>query len=215
MCIISCSCLWCENVSCFVFFPCSLVIYHINYSIIPPRRRGSSTRLQSKRIKNSTAASTRSDNVTQSAAQTALTTASVEQLRSLSASLLRHHLKANSLSSSGNKVVMANRLYSYFHTSGETRSANSSDSVVPPQDNRANSDNLVAPPQGNGGHSTTTANSSATLDHDNWAPSQGNGGQPLTDSNVDLTTQLTHQLTNFFRQFMPVTGHKVKPPTQR
>ena len=72
--------------------------------------------------------------------------------------------------------------------------------MVPPQDNRANSDNPAAPPQGNRGHSTTTGNSSATLDHDNRAPSQRNGGQP--DSNVDLTTQLT----NFFCQFMPVTG---------
>ena len=101
---------------------------------------------------------------------------------------------------------MANHLYSYFHTSGETRSANSNDSVVPPQDDRANSDNPAVPPQGNGGHSTTTANSSATLDHDNRASSQGNGGQSLTYSNVDLTAQLTHQLTNFFHQFMPVTG---------
>ena len=73
---------------------------------------------------------------------------------------------------------------------------------MPSQDNRANSDNPAVPPQGNGGHSTTTANSAATLNHDNRAPSQGNGGQPLTDSNVDLTTQLT----NFFCQFMPVTG---------
>ena len=159
---------------------------------MPPKRRGSSTRSQSKRAKNSTAASTRGDNVTQSDGQTALATASVEQLRSLSASSLRHHLKANSLSSSGNKAAMANRLYSYLHTSGVTRSADSDDSVVPPQDNRANSDNPAAPP-------------------DNRAPSQaGNGGQP--DSNVDLTTQLT----NFFRQFMPVTGQsETTNPTLR
>ena len=140
---------------------------------MPPKRRGSSTHSQSKRAKNSTAASTRGDSVTQSDAQTALTTASVEQLHSLSASLLHHHLKANSLSRSGNKGAMANRLYSDFHTSGKTRSANSDDLVVPPQDN---SDNPAAPAQGNGGHSTTTANSPATLDHDNRAPSQGNGG---------------------------------------
>ena len=62
---------------------------------MPPKRRGSSMRSQSKRAKNSTTASTRSDNVTQSDGQTALAIASVEQLRSLSASSLRHHLKAN------------------------------------------------------------------------------------------------------------------------
>ena len=158
---------------------------------MPPKRRGSSTRSQSKCAKNSTTASTRSDNVTQSDGQTALAIASVEQLCSLSASSLRHHLKANSLSSSGNKAAMANCLYSYFHTSGVTQLADSDDSVVPPQDNRANSDNPAVPP-------------------DNRAPSQGNGGQP--DSNVDLTTQLA----NFFHQFMPVAGQsETTNPTLR
>ena len=105
---------------------------------MPPKHkdRGRAVRLPYKRAQsvNSTETSTHDElqpAQDHSAAETALPTATLEQLLLLSASSLRSHLKTHALPSSGNKATMANRLYNYFHTSGITPSTNSGNSMAP------------------------------------------------------------------------------------
>ena len=97
-----------------------------------------------RRARNS--ASSTDDDGTVSGA-TNVSTASVEQLRSLAVNKLCSHLKGCSLSISGTRVTMANRLHRYFHTSINTPSANS--------DNSGNSDNVAQLPLDSGSQQHT------------------------------------------------------------
>ena len=123
-----CSFLWCESIFVPRFVLCifsfSFIIYCI-FSVMPPKRkaRGRTRLSPSKRVRGAT--STHDDS------EIALSTATLEQLRLLSASSLRSHLKAHALPSTGNKAAMVNRLYSYFHTSGVTPSTHSGNSTNP------------------------------------------------------------------------------------
>ena len=191
---------------------------------MPPKRksRGLAARSPSKRIRGAT--STRDDFQptrprTAASAEIALSTATMEQLLWLSAGSLRSHLKAYALSSSGNKAAMASRLYNYFHTSGITSSTNSGNSSAHSsvttrtrgQSSTAVSDSVEMPPcrvQENSDNSIIAANSTAVaapLSH-SIPPPRENEGQLLSsqDLSSNLPVQLAHQLTNLFRQFMPV-----------
>ena len=79
------------------------------------------------------------DNEGCASSATDVSIASVEQLRSLTASKLRLHLKRCPLPTSGNKLTMATQLHQYFCTSVNTTSVNSGDV--------ANSDNAEVPPR--------------------------------------------------------------------
>ena len=83
---------------------------------MPPKRRTSAAPHASKRTRSSNAIAI---NNTQSAPGIVVSTASRDQLLSLSARELRSQLLAYSLPNSGNKAALADRLYHYFHTSHE------------------------------------------------------------------------------------------------
>ena len=83
---------------------------------MPPKRRTSAAPHASKRTRSSNAIAI---NNTQSAPDIVVSTASRDQLLSLSARELRSQLLAYSLPNSGNKAALADRLYHYFHTSNE------------------------------------------------------------------------------------------------
>ena len=110
---------------------------------------------------------------------TDVSTASVEQLRSLTVNKLRSHLKRCSLSTSGTKITMANRFHQYFHTPINTPSENS--------DNSGNSDNVALPP----------------LDSDNQ---QQTTETSVLDGNSSLTQHFTNQLSNLLCKFMPLVN---------
>ena len=131
-----------------------------------------------------------------SAAETALSTATLEQLLLLSDSSLRSHLKTHALPSSGNKVTMANQLYNYFHTSGITPSTNSGNSMAPSdytttrnmgQSTTAVSNSVEIPPASrfreNSDNSTITASSIAAAAQSSCnilPPAPQENGQPLS-----------------------------------
>ena len=82
---------------------------------MPPKRkdRGRAAHSPYKRAQSATSTETSTHDELQpaqhrSAAETALSTATLEQLLLLSASSLRSHLKTYTLPSSGNKATMAN-----------------------------------------------------------------------------------------------------------
>ena len=109
-------------------------LFIVQYNVMPPKRkdRGRAVRSPCKCARSATSTHEDLQPVQhQSAAETALSTATLEQLLLLSASSLRSHLKTHALPSSGNKATMANRLYNYFHTSGITPSTNSGNSMTP------------------------------------------------------------------------------------
>ena len=83
---------------------------------MPPKRRTSTAPHASKRTRSSNAIAI---NNAQSAPDIVVSTASRDQLLSLSARELRSQLLAYSLPNSGNKAALADRLYHYFHTSNE------------------------------------------------------------------------------------------------
>ena len=173
-----------------------------------------------------------------SAAETALSTATLEQLLLLSSSSLRSHLKTHALPSSGNKATMANQLYNYFHTTGITPSTNSGNSMAPSdytttrnrgQSTTAVSNSVEMPPMSrfreNSDNPTITASSSAAAAQSSCSilpPAPQKNGQPLSwpESGSNFSVQLAHQLTNLFCQFMPVDSpvneiaSQIGPPLQ-
>ena len=208
---------------------------------MPPKRknRGRAARSPCKRARSAT--STHEDLQPaqhRSAAEAALSTATLEQLLLLSASSLRSHLKTHALPSSGNKATMANRLYNYFHTSRLTPSTNSGNSMAPSdytttrntgQSTTAVSNSVEIPPASrfreNSDNPTITASSTAAAAQSSCnilPPALQENEQPLSwpESGSNFPVQLAHQLTNLFRQFMPVdnrmneTASQTGPPLQ-
>ena len=97
---------------------------------MPPMRRRSTGAPTSKRAKrvNIRTSATVNDSIV-------LPTASAEQLLSLTTKVLRSHLQAYSLPTTGNKATLADCLYQHFHTSSQQVSNSSSsetDVSVPP-----------------------------------------------------------------------------------
>ena len=207
---------------------------------MPPKRkdRGWTARLPCKRARRATSIHDLQPVQHQSAAETALSTATLEKLLLLSASSLRSHLKTHALPCSGNKATMANRLYNYFQTSGITPSTNSRNSMVPSdytttrnrgQSTTAISNSVKMPPSSrfreNSDNPTITASSTAAIAQSSCnipPPAPQGNGQPLSwpESGSNFPVQLAHQLTNLFRQFMPVdsrineTASHIGPPLQ-
>ena len=120
---------------------------------------------------------------------------------------------------------MMNRLYSYFHTSRITLSTNSGNSAASSnsiasrnggQFTTAVSDSVEIPPftlRDNSENSIATAISTAAtaaLGSCNRHRPQENEGQLWSSPNLsnNLPVQLAYQLTNLFRQFMPVTSQE-------
>ena len=79
---------------------------------MPPKRRTSAVPPAGKRTRNSNGTAINNARTP----DIVMSTASMDQLLSLSARELRSQLQACSLLSSGNKAALADRLYHYFHT---------------------------------------------------------------------------------------------------
>ena len=91
---------------------------------MPPKRRTSAAPPAGKRTRNSNGTAINNARTH----DIVMSTASMDQLLSLSARELRSQLQACSLLSSGNKAALADRLYHYFHTSSQV--PNSSNGVT-------------------------------------------------------------------------------------
>ena len=147
--------------------------------IMPPRRkRLTGFAMHTRNLVSSI------DNEGGTSSATDVLIASVEQLRSLTASKLRSHLKRCLLPTSGNKLTMATRLHQYFCTSVNMTSADSGDV--------ANSDNAEVPPRD--ARSQLHQSTETSVPH-----------------NSLISQQLTYQLLNIFRQFMPLVNSQ--PPS--
>ena len=83
---------------------------------MPPKQRTSAAPPASKRTRSSNATAI---NNAQSAPDIVVSTASMDQLLSLSIRELHSQSLAYSLPSSGNKAALADHLYQYFHTSNK------------------------------------------------------------------------------------------------
>ena len=92
---------------------------------MPPKQRTSVAPPDGKRTRNSNGTAV---NNARSTPDIVVSTASMDQLLSLSAWELRSQLQACSLLSSGNKAALADCLYHYFHTSSQV--PNSSNCVT-------------------------------------------------------------------------------------
>ena len=89
-----------------------------------------------------------------------MSSASMEQVHSLSTSMLCTQLKRCSLPTSGNKVRMTTLLHHYFHTFQGTPTVNPDNAVVPPQDPNGQQQQATetSPPAGNNLFSQQFAN---------------------------------------------------------
>ena len=106
---------------------------------MPPKRRrstGAPTSKRAKRVNIRTSATVNNSIV--------LPTASADQLLSLTTKVLRSHLQAYSLPTTGNKATLADRLYQHFHTSSQQVSNSSSsetDVSAPPPPTTGSTEN--------------------------------------------------------------------------
>ena len=114
--------------------------------------------------------------------------ASMEKLHSLSIRMLCTQLKGCSLPTSGSKVVMAARLYNFFHASQDMSSLNPNNAVIPPQDPNGQQQQATetSPPAGNNLFTQQFANQ-------------------LSPGNNLFSQQFASQLSNLLYQFMVQT----------
>ena len=140
---------------------------------MPPKHRRPNDTTLSKRAKKSSAGA--SDN--EYCFTVVVSSTSVNELQTLTASVLRSHLQAYSLPSSGNKATMVNRLYQHFHTLENHVSTNPNDSISASLELTKEQQTRVT-----------------MLDNHNPTPS---------GSGVFLPQQFEDQLSNLLQHFMP------------
>ena len=141
----------------------------------PPKRKRVQAHPKNKRNRDSTA----TDNGSNSGPALAVhSTASIDQLRSLPARVLRLQQLAHSLPTTGNKAALAKRLYYHFHTPNSHTSTDS------------NGGNVAATPL-----QQTSSNCQTTITTQDTSPPSDHG--------VFLPQLFADQLTNRLRHLTP------------